>query len=88
MLYVVFLHIPGLIASSPCMVQVPSSVHWYGVENTNIQTVLFTFPGRGEVRALHRILDRVGRAGTRPGMCSVTPRKRGSLLLLLNKLFS
>ena len=29
--------------------RVPSSVHWYGVENTNIQKVLYTFPGRGEV---------------------------------------
>ena len=67
--------------------RVPSSVHWYGVDNTNIQKVLFTFPGRGEVRALHRTLDRVGRAGTRPGTCSVTPRNRGSLWLLLNKVF-
>ena len=68
--------------------RVPTSVHWYGVENTNIQKVLSTFPGRGKVPALLRTLDRVWRAGTRSGMCSVTPRKRGSLLLLLNKLFS
>ena len=59
-----------------------------GVENTNIQKVPYTFPGRGEVPAFLRALDRVWRAGTRPGTCSVTPRNRGSLLLLLNNFFS
>ena len=58
-----------------------------GVENTNIQKVMFTFPGRGEVPALLRALDRVWRVGTRPETCSVTPRNRGSLLLLLTKSF-